>query len=155
MARTVTSPLMLVLAAGVILPVLASCAAFDKSRAILAPCRERPRVEQALKRYFAAEMAGDYDKVYQCLAPSSPYRRTHSYQDFIRDMHSSPVRIVEYKLIDIYGLRPNRDRRAYPAVECFAQVEVEVIIYFTDTSQKSSCNYCFTFIKEEGAWFKG
>jgi len=129
--------------------------AFDKPRAFLALWWERPRIEHAIETYFAAEMARDYDKVYQCLAPSSPYRRTHSYQDFIRDMRSSPVRIVEYKLLDIYGLRPNRDLRAYPAVECFAQVEVEVIIYFTDTSQKSSCNYCFTFIKEEGAWFKG
>jgi len=129
--------------------------AFDKPRTYFALCWERPRIEQALKIYFAAEMAKDYDKVYQCLAPSSPYRQTHSYQDFIKDMQTSPVKIVDYKLVDIYDLRPNYDRRRYPRVERLAQVEVDVTILFTDTRRKSSANYCFTFLKEGGAWFKG
>lgn len=155
MAYRFLSRQMLLLAAGLCLVAVTCLTAFDKPRALLALFWERPRIEQALRTYFAAEMAGDYDKVYQCLAPSSPYRRTHSYQDFITDMQTSPVKIVDYKLVDISGLRTNQDNHSYPAVERFAQVEVDVTILFTDTRQKSSANYCFTFLKEGGAWFKG
>ena len=146
---------MLALAAGLCLMTVAGLTALDKPRAFVALWWERPRIEQALETYFAAETAGDYEKVYQCLAPSSPYRQTHSYQDFIMEMRTSPVKIMDYQLVDIYSLRPNHDRRAYPAVERFAQVEVDVTILFTDTRQKSTANYCFTFLKEGGAWFKG
>lgn len=155
MAYTWRSKQILALVAGMCLMAAAGLAAFEKTRACVVPWWERPRIEHALETYFAAEMAGDYDKVYQCLAPSSPYRKTHSYQDFIKEMQTSPVKIMDYKLLDIYGLRPNHDRRAYPAVERFAQVEVDVTILFTDTRQKSTANYCFTFLKEGGAWFKG
>jgi hypothetical protein len=128
---------------------------FDWPREKIEMAFERPRIEKALRDYFAAEMGRDWDKVYRSLAPSSIYRRTHTYAQFMDDMKSSPVRIVKYSVVGIYGLRPNHDPSAYPAVERFAQVEVDVDVGFADTNSTSTCNYCFTFIKEGGRWYKG
>jgi len=99
-------------------------------------------------------MAHDYKKVYTCLAPSSTYRKTHTYEQFLRDISSSAVRIKSYKIVDIYRLRDN-DTNDYPAVSRFVQVEVDVDIAFEDTGSQSTCNYCFTFLKEGGIWYKG
>jgi hypothetical protein len=143
-------------ALGIALCVLAAALIFfDRPRRMIEMTYERPRIEKALREYFAAEMSRDYNRVYRCLAPSSHYRRTHSYEDFLADMRSNQVRIVEYKVVDIYGLRPNHDPAAYPAVERFAQAEVDVEVQFGETKTKTLCNYCFTFLKEGGAWFKG
>lgn len=128
---------------------------FDKPREALEMLYERPRIERAMADYFAAEMSRDYAKVYHCLAPSSHYRRTHSYEEFLADMKSNPVRIVSYKIVDIYGLRKNHDPKTYPDVERFAQVEVDVTLKFGDTKREVLCNYCFTFLKEKGTWRKG
>ncbi|MGC9323461.1 MAG: hypothetical protein ACP5G0_01815 [Desulfomonilia bacterium] len=116
---------------------------------------ERPRIEAAIQDYFAAEMSEDYEKLYQCLAPSSHYRRTHTYEDFLAEMQSTPVKIVEYKVVDIYGLRPNHDPEAYPAVDRFVQAEVDITLLFTDTNARALYNYCFTFLREGGTWLKG
>jgi hypothetical protein len=141
---------------GITLCVLAAVLLFlDKPRGMIEMVLERPRIEKSLREYFAAEMSRDYSRVYRCLAPSSHYRRTHSYEDFLADMRSNQVQIVEYKLVDIYGLRPNHDKAAYPAVERFAQAEVDVEIKYGEAKRKVLCNYCFTFLKEGGAWFKG
>jgi hypothetical protein len=141
---------------GIALCVLAATLLFfDKPRGMVEMAFERPRIEKALREYFAAEMSRDYGKVYRSLAPSSHYRRTHSYEDFLADMSSNQVQIVEYKVVDIYGLRPNHDPATYPAVQRFAQAEVDVEVQFGETKEKALCNYCFTFLKEGGAWFKG
>ena len=128
---------------------------FDKPRGMIEMAFERPRIEKTLHDYFAAEMSRDLDKVYSLLAPSSVYRRSHTYDQFMDDMKSNSVRIVKYNVVDIYGLRPNHDPSAYPKVERFVQVEVDVDVGFADTGTTSSCNYCFTFIKEGGRWYKG
>ena len=60
-----------------------------------------------------------------------------------------------YKRQDIYRLRGNHDAATYPAVSRFVQVEVDVDVGFTDTNARSTCNYCFTFIKEGDRWYKG
>lgn len=141
---------------GIALCVLAATLLFfDKPRGVIEMVFERPRIEQALRDYFAAEMGRDYDRVYRSLAPSSDYRKTHSREDFMADMRSNPVRIVKYTVVGIYGLRPNRDQAAYPAVERFAQAEVDVELRYGDSKESTLCNYCFTFLKEGGTWFKG
>lgn len=116
---------------------------------------ERGSIEQAVQRYFACEMNRDFENLYNCLAPSSVYRQSHSYEDFLADVENSPVTVLEYTVVGIYNLRANSDSRAYPGVDKFVQAEVEVILYYTDTSQKAHCNQCFTFIKEGGTWLKG
>ncbi len=116
---------------------------------------ERHTIEQTTRDYFKAEMDRDYRKVYGFLAPSSTYRKTHTYEEFLRDMSGSPVVIKSYRIVDIYRLRGNHDPVAYPAVKRFVQVEVEVDVGFSDTGDTSTCNYCFTFLKEGGRWYKG
>lgn len=112
-------------------------------------------IEQAVKHYFACEMSRDFEQLYKCLAPSSIYRQTHTYEEFLADVKNSPVRILEYKIVDIYDLRVNHDREAFPGVDKFVQTEVEVILYYTDTDRSFTFNQCFTFLKEGGSWLKG
>lgn len=138
-----------------LLGALVSAFFFEKTRYFMEMVYERPRLEKTLHGYFAAEMRGDLGMVYGYLAPSSDYRKSHTYQDFLNDMRSTPVKILSYEIVDIYGLRPNHDPEHYPRVERFAQVEVDVIVEYTDTSSTAEYNFCFTFLKEGGAWFKG
>ncbi len=100
-------------------------------------------------------MARDYKKLYAYLAPSSTYRRTHTYEQFLKDVSGSPVGIKTYHIVDIYRLRGNHDPATYPAVKRFVQVEVDVDVGFADTGTTSTCNYCFTFLKEGDRWYKG
>lgn len=147
-----------IIPAAIVLLVLGALAIgffFEKTRYFMEMLYERPRLEKTLKGYFAAEMRGDLGTVYGYLAPSSDYRETHTYQDFLKEMSSSPVKILSYEIVDIYGLRPNNDPEHYPRVERFAQVEVDVVVQYTDTGSTAEYNFCFTFLKEGGAWFKG
>jgi hypothetical protein len=116
---------------------------------------ERDSIEQAVQHYFACEMSRDYEQLYQCLAPSSIYRQSHTYEEFLADVQYSPVRIQEYRIVDIYNLKANHDRKAFPLVDKFVQTEVEVILYYADTGRSVTFNQCFTFLKEEGNWLKG
>ena len=116
---------------------------------------ERDDIEKTLHNYFAAEMNRNFNEVYACLAPSSVYRCSHTYEEFLRDVKDSPVRIAEYTIVDIYNLRKNPDRATYPDVERFVQAEVDVMVLFTDTNDTRTVNYCFTFLKEKGTWYKG
>jgi hypothetical protein len=116
---------------------------------------ERNTIEQTARDYLKAEMGRDYKRVYAYLAPSSTYRKTHTYEQFIRDVSGSPVMIRSYKIVDIYRLRDNDNRKEYPVVKRFVQVEVDVDVGFADTGTTSTCNYCFTFLKEGDRWYKG
>ncbi len=158
MARKRTKARTLALAGAATAVLCALIAAFivsERPRYFLEMLYERPRIEQALHTYFAAEMKGDLAAVYRCLAPSSIYRQDHTYEDFLADMKSNPSKIVRYTVVDIYGLRPNHDPQSYPGVERFAQVEVDVTLEYTDTHATAECNFCFTFLREGGQWFKG
>jgi acyl dehydratase len=65
------------------------------------------------------------------------------------------MRIREYKILRITHIRVNEDKKTYPRVEKFAQVEVDMKVFFTDTNQAAEVNFNFTFIKEGGRWYKG
>ncbi len=142
-------------ASAVVFAATAVVVFWDAPRFRLELVLERPSIEKAARDYLAAETARDYKKVYALLAPSSIYMRTHTYDDFIREVESSPVVIRSYRIKDIYRLRPNHDPEVYPGVERFVQVEVDIDVGFSDTGAASSCNYCFTFLKENGRWYKG
>ena len=116
---------------------------------------ERASIEQACRSYFQAEMEHNLQQVYARLAPSSTYRKTHTYREFLHDVGDSPVRIQTYRIVDVYRFRNNDNRENYPAVEKMVQVEVDIDLHFTDTDRKSTYNYCFTFLKEKGVWYKG
>lgn len=134
---------------------LATLALWDKPRYGIELVLERDDIEHAAQEYFKAEMDRDFVKLYTFLAPSSTYRRTHTYEQFLEDVSGSPVTIKTYRIVDIYRLRGNHDAATYPAVSRFVQVEVDVDVGFTDTNATSTCNYCFTFIKEGDRWYKG
>lgn len=119
----------------------------------LALMLEKKNIEQAAINYLKAEREGDLKQVYAFLAPSSVYRKTHTYQEYLKDAESSAKKIRTYRIVDIYRLRNNDNRENYPQVEKFVQVEVDIT--FTDTGENSIYNYCFTFLREKGLWYKG
>jgi len=139
----------------ILLGGISALALWDAPRYRLELFLERDDIERTAMDYFQAEMGRDYRKVYECLAPSSTYRRTHTYEQFLQDVSDSPVGIKTYRIVDIYRLRGNHDPATYPAVRRFVQVEVDVDVGFADTGATSTCNYCFTFLKEGNRWYKG
>jgi hypothetical protein len=115
---------------------------------------ERDTIEKTAHAYLKAEMEKNPQQVYALLAPSSDYKQTHTYEEFIKDIAGyPPMAINTYKIIRIYRLRDNDNRQNYPGVDKFVQVEVEVT--FKHTGQNSIFNYGFTFLKEKGNWYKG
>jgi hypothetical protein len=115
---------------------------------------EKRSVERAANNYLKAEKEGNLNQVYTLLAPSSVYKKTHSYDQFLEEMtnHSS-VKISTYRIVNISRLRDNDMRKDYPDVDKFVQVEVDVT--FEHSGENSVFNYSFTFLKEKGNWYKG
>ena len=93
--------------------------------------------------------------VYDHLAPSSVYCATHDYAAYLAEAEASSVRIVAYRILNVAGIRDNGDRQAWPAVEKFAQVEVDLEFLYVDTGETTQVNFDFTFIREKGRWYKG
>ncbi|MCD6487156.1 MAG: nuclear transport factor 2 family protein [Syntrophobacterales bacterium] len=116
---------------------------------------EKPRIEKSVERYFAAEIKRDLKKVYDCLAPSSIYRSTHTYGEYLEQVQDSPVRIKDYHILNIHDLRGNHDKAKYSKIEKFVRVEVDVTLLYGDTDETMEVNQEFTFIKEGGEWHKG
>ncbi len=116
---------------------------------------EKEAIEKTARQYFKSEMDRDHKQVYALLAPSSIYRKDHTYQQFIQEATESKVIIHNYRIVDIYRLRDNDNRKDYPSIDKFVQVEVDMEISFRSSGAKSTYNYCFTFLKEKGAWYKG
>ena len=112
-------------------------------------------VYRAARAYLDAEVNRDLKAVYSHLAPSSVYCATHDYAAYLAEAEASPVRIVAYRILNVAGIRDNGDRQAWPAVEKFAQVEVDLEFLYVDTGQTTQVNFDFTFIREKGRWYKG
>lgn len=134
--------------------MISGFALWDAPRNKVAMLLEKDAIEKTAQAYLNAEMNKDSRQVYALLAPSSDYKRTHSYEDYLKNISENPpLSINEYKIIRIYRLRDNDNRKNYPAVDKFVQVEVEVT--FKHSGTDSIYNYCFTFLKEKGKWYKG
>lgn len=130
---------------------LSGCAGIHRDMSLFL---EKPSIERAVHDYFDAEIRRDLKKVYECLAPSSTYCSSHTYEQYLEEMESSPVRIKAYDLIEIHDLRVNEDRKKYPSVEKFARVEVEITFFYIDTKDHLTVNFDFRFMKENGRWYK-
>jgi HEPN domain-containing protein len=127
---------------------------WDVPRNKVAMFLERDAIEKTAHAYLNAEVKKDSKEVYALLAPSSDYKRTHSYEEFLKDIaENPPLSINEYKIMRIYRLRSNDNRQNYPGVDKFVQVEVEIT--FKHAGPNSIYNYSFTFLKEKGNWYKG
>jgi hypothetical protein len=117
---------------------------------------EEERIREAARLYLDAEVKRDFKTVYACLAPSSVYMATHpGYEAYLEEAKQSPVRIVDYKILSISQLRDNDDRIKYPRIDKFVQVEVDINLVRDESRELIPVNYCFTFIKEGGKWYKG
>ena len=112
-------------------------------------------VYRAARAYLDAEVNRDLKAVYSHLAPSSVYCDTHDYAAYLAEAEASSVRIVAYRILNVAGIRDNGDRQAWPAVEKFAQVEVDLEFLYVDTGETTQVNFDFTFIREKGRWYKG
>lgn len=134
--------------------IVAGLVIWDVPRNRLEMFLEKDAIEKAAHDYFKAEMAGDVKQVYAVLAPSSIYKKAHSYDEFLKDIGNyPPVAINTYQIVNIYRLRDNDNREAFPGVDKFVQVEVDIT--FNKSGKNSVFNYCFTFLKEKGVWYKG
>jgi len=111
-------------------------------------------VMKAAREFLDAEVRRDYPAVYASFASSSAYVRSHSYEEYLAQAQSSPDSIVEYRIVKVTYIQDNEDRKKYPAVEKFAQVEVEVTFMHAETQHRSEINIGFIFLKERGRWYK-
>jgi len=127
----------------------------SSARSTIELLSERHEIKRAVQKYFDAEIRRDFRSVYKCLAPSSSYRSTHTYKDYLMEAESSPVRVISYSITKIHDLRANQYQDKYPGIEKFVQVEVDVTLFYDDIKRRSMVNYDFTFIKEDGTWYKG
>jgi hypothetical protein len=119
------------------------------------PGEEGRAVAEAARSYLEAEVRRDFDAVWALLAPSSVYCETHDYRAYREEAERSPVRIERFDIVRVVGIRPNQDPARFPKVERFADVEVDLVLYFTDTGTRTEVNHRFTFIREGGRWYKG
>lgn len=117
--------------------------------------KERYLIRLAAEQYLDAEKNRDFEAVYRMLAPSSAYVQTHTYEEYRAEAEASPVRIIEYRVLTIAGIRENHDRVKYPDIQWFAWVEVELKLYYRDTGHHETVNFDFTFVKVGNRWFKG
>jgi hypothetical protein len=118
------------------------------------PGAEEAALMQAAREYLDAEMRQDYPAVYRCFAPSSPYVHEHTYDDYLRDARASEDRVVAYAIVGVTYVHDNEDMKKWPAVERFAQVEVEMTFLHIPTDRRSEINIGFIFFKEGGKWYK-
>jgi hypothetical protein len=140
----------------ILLSFVSASAVYGADAALLPDASAEEReIDAAARRWLDAEMARELKTVYDCLAPSSLYRTTHDYDAYLAEAGASPVRIREYQILRITNIRVNEDKKTYPRVEKFAEVEVDMKIFYTDTNQAAEVNFNFTFIKEGGRWYKG
>lgn len=115
---------------------------------------EEKVVMKAAREFLDAEVRRDYPAVYASFASSSEYVRSHSYEEYLAEAQSSSDRVVEYRIVDITYIQDNKDKKTYPTVEKFAQVEVEVTFLNAETKHRSEVNIGFIFLKERGRWYK-
>jgi len=116
--------------------------------------REKLAVLKAAREFLDAEVRRDYPAVYSCFASSSPYARSHTYNEYLAQAKTSPDRVTDYRIVAVNYIQDNEDRGKYPLVEKFAQVEVEVTFLNQDTKSFSDVNIGFVFMKEKGSWYK-
>jgi hypothetical protein len=120
-----------------------------------ASASEEQALYEAVTRYLDAEVRQDLPEVFRCLAPSSFYRASHDWDAYLAEALASSVRIRGYKILRITSIQENHDPKAFPKVEKFARVEVDVEVFYADTNSVMEVNYDFTFLKEGGRWYKG
>ena len=115
---------------------------------------EEKALLEAARNFLDAEVRRDYPAIYACFASSSPYVRSHSYEQYLAEVQALPNRIIEYRIVSVNYIQDNEEKKKLPAVEKIAQVEVELKFIHADTQELSEINIGFVFFKERGRWYK-
>jgi len=120
----------------------------------LAQEREKQAVLKAAREFLDAEIRRDYPAVYACFAPSSPYARAHTYDEYLAWAKASADHLADYRIVAVSYIQDNENLDKYPDVEKIAQVEVEATFLNDETKSYSDLNIGFIFFKERGQWYK-
>lgn len=115
---------------------------------------DRQDILTAAEAYFQAEISGDTERVWSMIAPSSQFKRMYSKEDYSALVGENPVRVKSYAIEEIIEIMDNSDRKSMPTVDKIALVQVRVVLAeggARDTEHRS----IFTFLRENGQWFKG
>jgi hypothetical protein len=115
---------------------------------------EYQEIQKAAQKYLEAEVQRNFKTVYESLAPSSEYVASHTFETYLAETQASPVRIISYRILNIFQISDNPDKEKFPKIDRSAQVEVDVVIRYEDTQKESLVNYAFPFVKEGGNWYK-
>ena len=75
-----------IIVSAVIIAVVAVLVIWDAPRKKVEFIIEKVAIEKVTKNYFKAEMERDFKQVYAYLAPSSAYKKAHSYEAFLKDV---------------------------------------------------------------------
>ncbi len=134
------------LVAAMIMPQSVFCASASSA--------EEKAVLQAARAFLDAEVRRDYPAVYSCFAPSSAYRRTHTYQQYLDEAKAASFYVAEYKIIRVSYIEDNKDPKSITTASRIAQVEVDVTFAYEGSGRRSVVNIGFIFLKEGGKWYK-
>lgn len=115
---------------------------------------EKAAIMKEARSYFEAELSGDPKAVWSALAPSSVFRRDHSFDDYLAMQSRSDLAVKSYEVIEVVEIMDNNDRAVLPDVDKLAAVKVRVKIS-PQNGKETEHNNIFIFLKEKGKWFKG
>ena len=115
---------------------------------------EKAAIMKEARSYFEAELSGDPKAVWSALAPSSVFKRDHSFDDYLAMQSRSDLAVKSYEVIEVVEIMDNNDRTVLPDVDKLAAVKVRVKISPKD-GRETEHNNIFIFLKEKGKWFKG
>ena len=113
---------------------------------------EKAELRKAATVYFEAEKAGDHAKVWEMLAPSSNFKKKHSYASYVEMAGRNRVRVKSFTIEEVIGVEDNPDKAKMPRVEKVGMVMVHVILT-DDDGADSERTTIFTFLKEGGRWY--
>jgi hypothetical protein len=113
---------------------------------------EVPALLKFADEYLKVEQSRDKDKIWEMIAPSAAFKKTHTRELFDLMMDENKVEIKEFI---IHGgiVFINDDKKGYPTVERIGYVEVDII--FQDGDFTWTATYFLPFLKENGKWYKG
>lgn len=111
-------------------------------------------LEKTAQAYFEAEIKQDTERVWEMIAPSSKYKKDHTYEMFLAMVKKSTIKIKKFKIEKVVEIESNKDQERMPLVTDIGYVRVFVIIGgpgFRDSER----HVTMTFLKEGGKWYKG
>ena len=116
---------------------------------------EKKEIRKTAEAYLEAERQGDLDAVWDLLAPSSDFKRGYTLDMYKAMTARGGARIKDYIIEEISGVTSQVDQGRYKDVDRIAEVAVKVVITFDDSGETAERRTSFTFVREDGRWYKG